>query len=215
MVWVPYQGYASFGLLFNDGSGHFTQSEQQNYFDTFFSDNGSSNVALKAAVGDIDNDGDLDALTVGYAKDVEIKAGKFTPMTLTIWLNDGTGHFTDSHKNINGFFGTKVQVADFNKDGLKDIMVGNQIWMGGVNQENSNLCDWAERKFPVFFPRRTADLISGKWEYRYYPSVKTYIGVDTDQDKIYVLGDVFKGLKEVGNKQEMIKMSKQPRVSMF
>ena len=188
-------------VFINDGQGVFSELEQN-----FTEKLSSTDVHLV----DIDNDGDLDALEVNFVRNAEVKQGDFTPKVLKIWLNDGTGHFTDSHKDITGFFGSKIDVADLNKNGRQDIIVGNQVWLNQVNEDNRNLCDWAEKRFPNFFPKRTLDLIFGDWEYRYYPSTRAYIGVDTSQDKIYVLGDIFGGLQEVGSKQEMLNMSKAP-----
>jgi len=263
-VWLPSTKDTTPMLLFNDGQGHFTESAQKDFFISLATSNGVTIATTKIAVGDIDNDGDIDAwvtsalsLEEGAPAHVLINDGKgvftelaqnfdvilsttdaqlsdvdndgdldalevslsttvpaqgdFREMVLTIWLNDGTGHFTNSHKdNIKGFFGTKINMGDFNKDGIQDMIVGDQIWFGGVDPENSGLCDWAEKRFPQFFPKRAPDLVSGNWEYRYYPSVKTYIGVETVQDKIFVLGDVFNGLIEVGNKKEMLELSKKP-----
>ena len=189
-------------IWLNNGQGHYTASEH------ILSE---KNFSTDSQLVDIDNDGDLDFLVMEFEVDSfpynEPEKAKIQATTnghLTIWLNNGQGDFTKSAKKVAGFSGTKLSVADLNKDGFKDIIVGNQVWLGGVDTENSHLCDWAEKRFPQFFPKNRQDLTFGSWEYRYYPSTKIYIGVETIQDKVYVLGDVFSGLKEIGDKKDML-----------
>ena len=58
----------------NDGSGTFTDSGQAL---------GNSN-SFSVALGDLDGDGDLDAMVANYDQ------------PNTVWTNDGSGTFTDS-----------------------------------------------------------------------------------------------------------------------
>ena len=88
----------------NDGAGIFSDSGQS------LGSSATSSVAL----GDIDNDGDLD-LVVGNKN---FEANK-------VYLNDGTGIFTDSGQNL-GFSMTNVIVlGDVNNDGNLDLIAGN------------------------------------------------------------------------------------------
>ncbi|MBN2002044.1 MAG: VCBS repeat-containing protein [Anaerolineae bacterium] len=83
-----------FRAAVQSSSAVFTQSTQ--YFDR------SPHVAL----GDVDGDGDLDAF-------VE---------TNRVWLNNGSGHFTDSGQTLEG---ETVALGDLDSDGDLDAFVGN------------------------------------------------------------------------------------------
>ena len=61
---------------------------------------------------DIDNDADLDAITAIVRQNGMSK----------IWTNDGNGNFTDSGIDFGSDLYTDVEVADFNGDGLLDIL---------------------------------------------------------------------------------------------
>ncbi len=69
--------------------------------------------------GDVDNDGDEDCFA---GLDIEL-AGS----TATLWLNDGSGHFTQ--KTGSGLEAIKLSAngvfADFNNDGILDLFSGN------------------------------------------------------------------------------------------
>ena len=62
------------------------------------------------AVGDVDNDGDLDVYLTGFNGDV-------------LLLNDGTGHFTLSTTPLNSGYATAVALADINGDGNLDVIL--------------------------------------------------------------------------------------------
>ncbi|MCD6385761.1 VCBS repeat-containing protein, partial [Candidatus Sumerlaeota bacterium] len=90
-----------------------------------------------AAAGDIDNDGDLDIIVVNGA----IGAQGAISLVNRIYLNDGTGKFTDVTFGIDGIPNTPddrwwhgqldadysyhVNLADFDRDGDLDIYVSN------------------------------------------------------------------------------------------
>ena len=72
------------------------------------------------------------------------------------------------------------------------------------NTQSDLLFNWAEVQYPHFFspaiqPSQTADI----WYFRHYPTTNNYLGVNTS-DEVYVLGDVFGGLKLVGTLQTML-----------
>jgi hypothetical protein len=72
-----------------------------------------------ADFGDIDNDGDLDALVTNHST------------TLSLLQNDGTGHFTDitagSGLEVTGLF-LQAKLADFDNDGFLDLLTsGNNV----------------------------------------------------------------------------------------
>ena len=90
-----------------------------------------------ADFGDIDNDGDLDALITNHS----------APMALL--ANDGTGHFTDitagSGLGIAGFF-LQAKLADFDNDGHLDVLTSGgsnaQHFLLGQGDGTFVLMDW-------------------------------------------------------------------------
>ncbi|MCV2890688.1 calcium-binding protein [Ruegeria aquimaris] len=93
-------------VLLNDGTGVFT-------------DGGASLLsrdAGKVLLGDIDGDGDLDAIA-SYA---------ISPAPpLEVWINDGTGHFSDSGERHYVESGTAGPFFDVDNDGDLDVLLGN------------------------------------------------------------------------------------------
>jgi len=104
----------------NDGNGNFTDSGQS------LGSSGSFVVAL----GDVDGDGDLDALIVNH------------PGTNKVWLNDGNGNFTDSGQALDSsYFGGAL--GDLDGDGdLDAYLTGgsspDKVWL---NDGNGNFTD--------------------------------------------------------------------------
>ena len=95
-------------VLFNDGSGSFTDTGQS------LGDTYSDMVAL----ADLDGDGDLDAFVANddlFAND---------PAN-TVWLNDGSGFFTDSGQRLGDSRSTDVDLADVDADGDIDAFLAN------------------------------------------------------------------------------------------
>ena len=52
----------------------------------------------------------------------------------------------------------------------------------------TELMDWAERNYAVFFPSHQSDLTLAPYLYRYYPETRNYLGVANS--RIYILGPV-------------------------
>ena len=73
--------------------------------------------------------------------------------------------------------------------------------------------DWAEKKFPQFFPFSSAPTqFSDPWLYRYYPLTDVYVGVKTNKE-VWVSGNVFGGLMFINPVQELLStifMDQQP-----
>jgi hypothetical protein len=97
-------------IWFNDGSGHFLDSGQR------LGSSESSTVAL----GDLDGDGDIDALTA--SRDA-----------VSIWLNDGLGNFTDSGQKLSGLDARSAHLGDFDGDNDLDALVtswdDSNLWL--------------------------------------------------------------------------------------
>ena len=105
-------------LLWNDGTGHFSDSGQQL--------NKTETMTLEGfGVGDLDQDGDLDV----YVSNMDLPN--------QVWLNDGSGHFLDSGLRMEGSSPTSLttnpSLGDLDGDGDLDIFVGSfrgraEIW---------------------------------------------------------------------------------------
>ncbi|MBN1187145.1 MAG: T9SS type A sorting domain-containing protein [Bacteroidales bacterium] len=106
-------------VWFNDGTGYFTDSGQR-----LGNDNGGVTLA------DLDNDGDIDAFNWNHIfSDGTSGAHK-------VWLNDGSGIFTDSGQRLGHGNHTSAAPGDVDGDGDMDILVtfnyndaGNKIWI--------------------------------------------------------------------------------------
>jgi hypothetical protein len=101
----------------NDGAGHFTDSGQR------LGDADGYAVAL----GDVDDDGDLDAV-VGNAE-----RAPGTGHANEVWLNDGAGNFSDSGQRLGNDNTYLIVLSDFDHDGDLDAFAGNdyfgQLWL--------------------------------------------------------------------------------------
>ncbi len=94
-------------LYLNDGTGLFTESA--NTIPKF----GYSS----AAFADVDNDNDLDLLISGQGGDFFIPGGAF------LYLNDGSGNFTNAYQPLAAVMHSKVGFADIDNDGDQDILI--------------------------------------------------------------------------------------------
>jgi len=73
-----------------------------------------------AALGDLDDDGDLDL----FAAVIAPKRGRNTDPADRVILNDGSGHFTDSGQRLGESDSTAVALGDVDGDGDLDALVG-------------------------------------------------------------------------------------------
>jgi hypothetical protein len=130
-------------IYFNNGSGGFIDTLQYLFY---------TNTSGHAAA-DIDNDGDVDFIC-GVNGAVKI------------FLNDGTGHFTDSNVNLNNGGGnpSAIYIMDINNDNVLDIAWSNssgyssdhsQIWL------NSGTINAPAFTTPIEFPAGTNSLALG------------------------------------------------------
>lgn len=81
-----------------------------------------SSFSSAIALGDLDKDGDLDALVGNYGK------------ANTVWLNDGTGVYTDSGQSLGNSLTTAVALGDLDGDEDLDLFEGNnrqgnKVWL--------------------------------------------------------------------------------------
>jgi hypothetical protein len=99
----------------NDGSGLFTDSGQSL---------GLSDTA-RLTLGDVDRDGDLDLIEL-----FDVSATS----DARLWLNDGSGQFTDSGHTIGAGGATSFVLADVDGDRVLDLIVadasGENLWLG-------------------------------------------------------------------------------------
>jgi len=97
----------------NNGAGIFTDSGQR------LGNLPSTSVAL----GDLDDDGDLDAFVANFENPSEV------------WLNNGAGIFTDSGQSLGRANSFSVSLGDLDNDGDLDAFVGsdggggNKVWL--------------------------------------------------------------------------------------
>jgi hypothetical protein len=78
---------------------------------------GDAGRGMGCAVGDVDNDGDLDLFVTNWGPD-------------SFWVNDGDGTFTDATRASNlgdDGFGTSATFLDYDRDGLLDLFVARYV----------------------------------------------------------------------------------------
>jgi len=105
----------------NHGSREFTNSSQS------LGDSDS----LSVSIGDTDGDGDLDALVSNHAL-----VDGVTGAPNKIWLNDGSGNFTDSGQTLGNTLSGKAVLADFDGDSDLDAFIpayGEPNWPASLN----------------------------------------------------------------------------------
>ena len=93
-------------IWFNNGFGNFVDSGQQL----------GNGISWRLALGDLDGDGDIDAMVAN---------GGFAPEPNTMWTNDGTGIFTDSGQALGNSSTFGIALGDFDGDGDLDAMAAN------------------------------------------------------------------------------------------
>jgi hypothetical protein len=93
----------------NDGKGVFTDSGQN--LGNFYS--------LSLALGDLDNDGDLDVYTGSWN------------VSSQVWINNGAGIFSNGKMKMYSANNAGVALADIDGDGDLDVFVSTNTWKGG------------------------------------------------------------------------------------
>ncbi len=116
-------------ILINDGGNAFIDKTTPVISD----ENG-----MGAAVGDFDNDGDLDWFVTSIWNPIETKAYIGGETGNRLYRNDGTGNFTDVTDEADvrkGYWGWGACFADFNNDGWLDIFHTNGMTSKNVANE--------------------------------------------------------------------------------
>jgi WD40 repeat protein len=160
-------------LLWNDGSGQ-------------FSDSGQSLNETKAAdfgLGDLDGDGDLDVFVVNMDLPNEV------------WLNDGAGQLLDSGLRLQGAAGsmnTQPSLGDLDGDGDLDVFVASfrgpaEVWFN-VSSSLTPTAPPTPTAAAVKRLREWADLRPGKgpvYSQDWSPDGRLLVTADYDQVRVW------------------------------
>ncbi|MFK5894671.1 MAG: hypothetical protein QM504_15735 [Pseudomonadota bacterium] len=107
--------------------------------------------------------------------------------------------------NLNGVYQLSVYAKTSGNSDLTSLPATIKIAVTGDNATDINrLFDWAERNYPQYFapPEQSSYEYSG-YIVRYYPDTNNYVGIKDGQ--VYVYGNVFGGLKDVGTFESLLK----------
>ena len=109
-------------LFFQQVDGTFSPVKQAVFeADKLYEDGG-------AAISDFDNDGDNDIIVTSGGNEYPKMESKYP---VRLYINDGKGNFTKTTSASKYFTSANtIAVADFNKDGKKDIFVGGRVVPG-------------------------------------------------------------------------------------
>jgi len=131
-------------LLRNTGSGFEDITRSSGFAAVRTDASGASNTDLGraysfAVFGDVDNDGDVDAITITDAWEVTADNPDLGDRT-EVMLNDGTGSFSlvdlsgeDSDLHSEWLHTTAATLLDADRDGRLDVFMGNQYGTFGVH----------------------------------------------------------------------------------
>lgn len=113
----------------NNAQGHFTDTGQKL----------GASISQAVALGDMDSDGDLDAVVANGGPDWA------DGQPDQLWLNNGLAGFTDSGQLLGSESSYDVALGDLHVDGILDLFVagyhgGNKVWLND-GQANLTLSD--------------------------------------------------------------------------
>ena len=103
-------------IWLNDGHGEFSDTRQR------LGISGTEAVAL----GDLDSDGDLDIFDANSSSMGDGTSGSVRNQPNMVWLNDGSGGFSDSGQLLGKKESRAVKLGDLDRDGDLDAFIGNR-----------------------------------------------------------------------------------------
>jgi hypothetical protein len=99
-----------------------------------FTDSGQSlgiSYCIGSALGDVEGDGDLDVVEAVFPCTTCEGSNR-------LWLNNGSGGFSNSGQNLGKYFTWAVAIGDVDNDGWLDIVLANQNQPNRVLKNNRN-----------------------------------------------------------------------------
>ena len=102
------------GVYLNDGTGKFTLTQllPGKINPGTLSEIAGGDLSSGVDLGDIDGDGDIDAVTSNFGAS-------------RVYLNDGTGFFTDTNQDLGNSYAGGIDLGDLDGDGDLDMAVGS------------------------------------------------------------------------------------------
>lgn len=128
-VFVSLASRMAFRVLLNGGKGILTDSGQGL----------PSSNAQAVSLGDLDGDGDLDAF-MAHSGTSEAGYGN------TVWLNDGTGTFSDSGLRLRHAYSLGVALGDLDGDGDLDAFIANAFFENPLVDKSNRV--WLNQTSP-------------------------------------------------------------------
>ncbi len=132
-------------------------------------------------------------------------AGSRSGLGAYTW-SDGAKYVGEYLSNLRSGLGTYTATNGSLLDGIwkdNEILVGSSS--ADIKVDTDVLFNWAEKTYPDLFA--PADRISQtfeEWYYRFYPTTNDYLGLNTNNLDISVLGDIFGGLLTVGGLRSLM-----------
>lgn len=173
----PAGGLNNFGFVFKineDGSNFTTLRRFANQSD--FPNTPRSGVALDRTIGV------LYGVANNIAYKLNIDGSGFERVTERIL---GSANTTPVLASDGALYGTMAFHAHCGVDLIPGIY--------SLRDSVKTIFDWAEAQLPQYFPTKEITQFSDPWAFRHYPATNIYLGINNNDDGVYVLGGVFGG----------------------